>query len=76
MNFGIDIYYFSSFAMAIQQHVMKAIAKINDIDYEPSFRQNPYAAFRGIPKPPQELTLILFLLIFAIQLIFVSINIQ
>ncbi|CAL6010962.1 ABC_transporter family protein [Hexamita inflata] len=66
----------SSFPLAIQTHVLKAIMKLHSIDYDPIYRANVVQA-RNLPNQQQQaLSTVLFGLIFALQSIFVVIQIQ
>ncbi|CAL6059953.1 ABC_transporter family protein [Hexamita inflata] len=66
----------SSFPLAIQSHVLKAIMKNYDIDYDPVFRANVVQARNRPILETQAISTVLFGLIFALQSIFVVIQIQ
>ncbi|CAL5998375.1 ABC_transporter family protein [Hexamita inflata] len=43
----------SSFPLILQSHVITAVMQLNDITYEPIFRQNPYISEQGKPVAPK-----------------------
>ncbi|CAL5996145.1 ABC_transporter family protein [Hexamita inflata] len=76
--YNLDFSYasWSSFPLAIQTHVLKAIMKLHNIDYDPIYRANVVQARNRPYKQDESLSTILFGLIFVLQSIFVVIQIQ